>query len=158
MSFLKFRFATVAGTLLAMTAAVSPAGATAISCVNSNFDGFKAATVDAATTSSKSFSNVPGLTVNVTNTGSCVQIHLSADIRTPSTGAVQVRITIDDGTVVPDVVTLATPTGKADHRSAIFLISGVPVGSHIVHVQFRSVTGAPVKFTRPLMVAIFKTV
>jgi len=158
MFFPKSRFATIALTLLATALAAPAAHAGAIRCVNSNFDGFKAATIDDVATSSSTFSSIAGLSLGVINTGSCVQIQVSADVRTPSTGTMQIRIMIDDGTVTPGVITWTTPNGKTDHRTAVFLINGVSVGDHKVRIQFRSVTGAPVTLTRPLAVAIFKTV
>ena len=103
------------------------------------------------TTASDTFVNVPGAAINFGNTGDCVIVHFSAQVRAALPQKVRIRAILDGEKVAYPQVEWSTPTNEDDGRSATFIFNNVSVEPHIVRIQFLSVEGGPVVLSRGLL-------
>jgi hypothetical protein len=106
--------------------------------------------IAAQSTTSQTFVDLPGATVDFNSTGDCAIVQVTAQVRAADPRMARIRVVIDDGTttIAPAPASLYTSQNRFDQRTARFVLRSVPVGDRILKVQFMSVDGSSVSLSK----------
>jgi hypothetical protein len=112
-------------------------------------------TLAAQSTTSQTFVDVAGASVDFTADGPCAIVQVTAQVRAANPRTARIRVIVQETvegaltmTVFPTSASLYTSQNRLDQRTVRFVLRNIPTGDKILKVQFLSVDGSPVSLSK----------
>jgi hypothetical protein len=133
------------------------ASAASFACATGDFQAVDVATVPTPqTTTSKTLRNLPGARLTL-GSQTCMRVQFSAQVKAAA-GGLRIRVLVDGTATTPNFVDFHTIGSDFDTRTATFVIPNLPVGNHVVTVQYASTNGKSVAVNKALMAVWTNTI